>query len=290
VDSEQTTDAANPIARYLALLTEGNAQAILDLCAGEPHIDDPLGGHILGGSAVRDFLAERHAWLRERAARVEMVRVTQGLSSSPVVTNPYLCVPPIRVGSNQNVRRTVTETILHLTDAGRSIPLPVAVAGEVDDAGKVYGIRVYHSLWPLYGAHRVRPPILSSDPALEMAGVVERYQQALASGDLEGILATFEEDGYAREPSGGPYVYEGRALLRELYGGLFTTGGIPLEHCTLTDDGVCAAVEYNAVQLGQTKIAPQAGVAVYERGSSSLLRAARIYDDVAVEEAGEITG
>ena len=56
--------------------------------------------------------------------------------------------------------------------------------------------------------------------------------------------------------------------------------GIPLEHCTLTDDGVRCAIEYNCVRWGVSDILPQAGVAVYERGSSGLLSAARIYDDV----------
>ena len=61
---------------------------------------------------------------------------------------------------------------------------------------------------------------------------------------------------------------------------LFLTGGIPLEHCTLIDDGVRCAIEYNCVRFGKMQIVPQAGVAVYERGETGLLAAARIYDDV----------
>jgi hypothetical protein len=57
-------------------------------------------------------------------------------------------------------------------------------------------------------------------------------------------------------------------------------GGIGLEHCTLTDDGVRCAIEYNCVRWGASDIPAQAGVAVYERGGSGLLVAARIYDDV----------
>ncbi len=40
------------------------------------------------------------------------------------------------------------------------------------------------------------------------------------------------------------------------------------------------AIEYNCVPWGVSEIPPQAGVAVYERGSSGLLSAARIYEDV----------
>ncbi len=52
-----------------------------------------------------------------------------------------------------------------------------------------------------------------------------------------------------------------------------------MEHCTLTDDGVLCAIEYNLVRWGVTDLPPQAGIAIYERGSSGLLAAARIYDD-----------
>jgi hypothetical protein len=43
---------------------------------------------------------------------------------------------------------------------------------------------------------------------------------------------------------------------------------------------VRCAIEYNCVRWGVTDILPQAGLAVYERGSSGLLAAARICDDV----------
>jgi hypothetical protein len=60
-------------------------------------------------------------------------------------------------------------------------------------------------------------------------------------------------------------------------------GGIRLERCTVTDDGVVAAIEFTAVRFGPHRLQPQAGLAVYERGPSGLLHAARIYDDVNVE-------
>ena len=56
-------------------------------------------------------------------------------------------------------------------------------------------------------------------------------------------------------------------------------GGIPLEHCALVDDGRACALEYNVVGWGQTQLPPQAGVAVYVRGQSGKLAAARVYDD-----------
>jgi hypothetical protein len=121
---------------------------------------------------------------------------------------------------------------------------------------------------------------LPDDPNLHSEGTPGVYQKALAEGDLARIVATFEPDGYAREPSGAAFLYRGTEALYELYGRMFANGdGITLEHCTLTDDEVRCAIEYNCVRWGDAEISPQAGVAVYERGPSVFL-AARIYDDV----------
>ncbi len=40
---------------------------------------------------------------------------------------------------------------------------------------------------------------------------------------------------------------------------------------------------HNAVQFGARRLEPQAGLAIYERGATGRLAAARIYDDVNVE-------
>ena len=107
------------------------------------------------------------------------------------------------------------------------------------------------------------------------------YQRALAAGDVDAIVATFEPDGYAREPSGGEHTHRGPDGLRAFYEQLFSNGGgIALEHCSLIDDGRSCALEYNVVRWGRTQLPPQAGVAVYVQGPSGKLAAARIYDDV----------
>jgi hypothetical protein len=168
-----------------------------------------------------------------------------------------------------------------LADDGGRVELPVAVVADRNPERTLKMIRVYHSTWPLTGAHRVRPPLLPADPNLHAEGTPGEYQRALAEGDLEGILATFEPDGYAREPSGAAYLHRGAEALWEVYAHMFAnSGSIPLEHCTLTDDGVRCAIEYNCVRWGDAEISPQARVAIYERGGSGLLAAARIYDDL----------
>src|SRR5206468_1375347 len=111
-------------------------------------------------------------------------------------------------------------------------------------------------------------------------GVVAEYQRALAAGDVDAIVAAFDRDGYAREPAGGEHVHRGPDGLRAFYELLFSNGGgIPLEHCAIVDDGRACVLEYNVVRWGRTELPPEAGLAVYVRGESGKLAAARIYDD-----------
>jgi SnoaL-like domain len=232
--------------------------ALIRSFAGQPVLDDPRVGRVEGARGLRNFVSETAGWLRKRDAVAENVALTR----TPV--------------------GTVEEVVLHLLgDGGAGVELPVAIVTDRNPDRTLKAIRVYHSMWPLTGSHNVRPPLLPEDPRLHAEGSPGDYQRALAEGDLEGILGTFEPEGYAREPSGGSYVHRGTEGLRELYAHLFANGGgIPLEHCSLTDDGTRCAIEYNCVRWGATEVPPQAGVAVYKRASSGLLSAARIYDDV----------
>jgi hypothetical protein len=94
-------------------------------------------------------------------------------------------------------------------------------------------------------------------------------------------VVAFEPDGYACEPAGAGYIHRGNDGLRTFYERSFSNdGGIPLEHCSVVDDGRVCALEYNVVRWGQTELPPEAGAAVYARGQSGKLAAARIYDDV----------
>jgi hypothetical protein len=252
-------ESANDAVAYYEGIMAGEPDALVrSFAAHQPVLDDPRVGYVEGARRLRAFANGTADWLRERDAVVENVALT---------------LTPTR---------TVEEVVLHmLSDEGVRVELPVAVVSDRNPDRTLKAIRVYHSLWPLTGEHRVRAPLLPADPELHTEGIPGDYQRALAEGDLEGIVATFEPDGYAREPSGGEYLHRGAEGLRGLYAHLFANGGgIGLEHCTLTDDGVRCAIEYNCVRWGVTDIPPQAGVAVYERGSSGLLAAARIYDDV----------
>jgi hypothetical protein len=255
---EQDAASANDAVPYYEGILANQPEALVRSFVGEPRVDDPRVGYVEGARRLRAFVNGTADWLRERDAVVENVALTRTQS------------------------RTVEEVVLHLLsdDSGR-VELPVAIVTDRNPDRTLKTIRVYHSMWPLTGRHTVRPPLLPADPGLHAEGTPGDYQRALAEGDLEGIVAAFEPDGYAREPSGGAYLHRGAEGLRELYMHMFANGGgIVLEHCTLADDGTRCAIEYYCVRWGVTEIAPQAGVAVYERGSSGLLAAARIYDDV----------
>ncbi len=240
-----------------AALISGDPVRLAEAFPGGVRIDDPRLGRVEGVAGLRDFCGASSAWLTERAARVREIATTPG------------------------EERVVGEFELTLTQDGRTFGLPFAIVVEPDRERRSVWIRTYHSQWPLLGHHVVRPPLLPRDPTLRESDVVGQYQAALAAGDADRITATFEPDGCFREPAGTEFRRCGTADLHAFFSLFFSAGGgITLEHCTVTEDGVRTALEFNAVKWGSTVLPPQAGVAVYERGPSGLLSDARIYDDV----------
>ena len=239
-------------------------QEVIDLAGGrldetplELRIDDPQSGRIVGDASFGAYREWSEEWLRARDAQPRSLATTVGEG------------------------RAVGEFEIDLTQGGRSTALPVAVVVEPDaEAGQLW-VRVYHSQWPLLGRHVVRPPLLSRDANVRESDVVGEYQSALAAGDTDRITATFEPEGCFREPAGGEFRVCGTEALREFFARFFSAGGgITLEHCTVTEDGVRTALEFNAVKWGSVDMPHQAGVAVYERGATGKLREARVYDDV----------
>jgi hypothetical protein len=235
----------------------GDPERLLEAFPGGVTIDDPRAGRVEGRAALEAYCETSSSWLHDRDSRTTSVATTLGRA------------------------RSVGEFDLELTEAGRTFVLPVAVVVEPDPGHQAVRIRVYHSQWPLLGHHVLRPTLLQRDPAVHESDVVGGYQAALAAGDAAAIVATFESDGCFREPSGPQFRVCGTPALREFFARFFSAGGgIVLEHCTVTEDGVQTALEFNAVKWGGVDLPHQAGVAVYERGPSGRIREARIYDDV----------
>src|SRR5262249_60389986 len=106
------------------------------------------------------------------------------------------------------------------------------------------------------------------------------------AGGADAVVSTFPPDGYFCEPIGPQAIPRGADELRAFFTACFSAGGgVRLEPCVVTDDGVRCAVEHNCVRWGSHELPPQAGIGIYERGADGLLAAARVYDDV--EALGE---
>jgi hypothetical protein len=246
---------ADPVAQYLTALNHGDSRLLEKAWPGEVVVYDPRAGEVRGHRRVRRFISRNLSWLAGLHARTETVAGTAAGG------------------------RAVVELLAHLDHGERELAWPVAVVAESpDDLSVVF--RTYCSQWPVDERRHVRPPILG--PGQGRPGdVVGRYQDGLAAGDTEAVVGTFAPDGYFRGPFGPHYEHRGTDELRSFFSRCFSAGGgIGLQHCAVTDDGVRCALEYNCVRWGSHELPPQAGLGVYERGPDGLLAAARVYDDV----------
>jgi hypothetical protein len=246
---------ADPVAQYLTALNNGDTHLLETAWPGEVVVYDPRAGEVSGHRELRRYISRNMSWLAGVHARIETLASTV-------------------VGA-----RAVVEMLAHLDHEGRELAWPVAVVAESpDDLSVVF--RTYCSQWPVDERRHLRPPILQ--PAQDRPGdVVGRYQDGIAAGDTEAVVSTFAADGYFRGPFGPRYDHRGTAQLRSFFTRCFSAGGgIGLQHCVVTDDGVRCALEYNCVRWGSHDLPAQAGIGVYERGPDGLLAAARIYDDV----------
>lgn len=238
--------------------------ALLDMTDGDvammANVHDPQAGDVRG-SAFSTLARESKAWFLAHRARSRSVATLLGKS------------------------RIVAEYVVDFERDGEAFDLPVAVV--VDKGRDLLDVRIYHSQYPLLGTHAVRPPIVQPDVRANPSGVVDEYFNVLASGDAERVVECYEPDGYFREPSGARYAHRGRDVLLPFYRFMFSAGGgIPLRHCTVTEDAKTCAVEYVCDRWGSHDLPPQAGVAIYMRGPNGLIAAAHVYDDVAAPIVG----
>ena len=233
--------------------------ALLDMTDGDvammANVHDPQAGDVRG-SAFSALARESTAWCLAHRARTRSLTTLLGKS------------------------RIVAEYVVEFERDGEAFDLPVAVV--VDKGRDLLDVRIYHSLYPLLGSHAVRAPIVPVDVRANPSGIVDEYFNALSAGDAERVAEAYELDGYVREPSGARYVHRGRDVLLPFYRFFFSAGGgIPLRHCTVTEDAKTSAVEYVCDRWGSHDLAPQAGVAIYTRGPNGLIASAHVYDDIA---------
>ena len=245
---------SDPVRQYFAALDKGDARVLESVWPGEVVVFDPRGGEVRGQEQLRQFVSGNRSWLAERGARIELVAAT-------TVDG-----------------RSVMEMLAHMDGDRSELAWPVAVVAESPDDSSVV-FRTYCSQWPVAGRREIRPPILSVG-ADRPGDVVGRYHAALEAGDADAVVDTFAPDGYYREPIGADATHRGATELRSYFASQLRAGGIGLEYCEVTDDGVRCALEYNWVRWGGQELTPQAGLGVYERGPDGLLAAVRMYDDV----------
>ncbi|GIF26617.1 hypothetical protein BJ973_001062 [Actinoplanes tereljensis] len=234
---------ADPVGRYLTALTEGDTHPLEDVWPGQVVIFDPKAGEVRGHRELRNFVHLSRDLLAAHHAR----------TSPPSYTTVA-------------GRRAVVELEAQLDEG---VPWPLAVvADSPDDQTMVF--RSYFSRHPLDGHHHLRPPILEATP-MHPDDVVGRFLSALAIGDVVAAAATFAPNGYLRDPTGA--THQGAALAAYL------AGGIVLEPCAVTDDGVRCALEYNCTRWRED-LSPQAGLAIHDRTPNGQLAAVRLYDDI----------
>ncbi len=248
---------ADPVGQYLTALNNGDTHLLETVWPGDLVVYDPRAGVVRGHRALARFIQQNQQWLAERHARVATVTSTSA------------------------DRRAVVELSVSLDDKDdQDHAWPVAVVAESPDDRSVV-FRTYCSQVAVDGRRHERPSILGPGTA-HPTDVVVRYLTALRSGDVQAIVATFARDGYLRESAGPASTHRGTEDLRSFFTAQFSSGGgIEVESCAITDDGVRCALEYNYLRWGDHDLPPQAGLVVFERGAQGLLAAVRVYDDVA---------
>ena len=251
----RTAGRADPVQQYFTALNTGDTHVLETVWPGEVVVYDPRAGEVRGHRRLRHFVSRNQHWLAEHHTRIETVAATYSAG------------------------RAVVELLAHLDADGRELAWPVAVVAEApDDLSVVF--RTYCSQWPVDGRRHLRPPVLGPGQ-VHPGDVVGRYHAALEAGDAGAVVSTFGADGYYREPIGPHATHRGTVELHSFFTGRFSAGGgIGLQDCVVTDDGVRCALEYNCVRWGSHDLPPQAGLGVYERGQDGLLAAARVYDDI----------
>ncbi len=249
-------------------LVSAQAEQLVRRLGDRATVDDPIFGRTTGMPALARYLDEVSAWMNKHSGAFDKVAFVTGSD------------------------RDVTEGSLSLTFEGRRVQVPLAVVAERRPEREVE-MRLYYSTKPIKGTRAVRSPLLPQDDEVAVPVQVAAQLDALSRADIPAVLASFEEGATLRDAAGETHVKDGDGgTLRAFYerlcalsagnggkgGGRGT--GIEVLKGARADDGRICALEYTVVRVRGKNVPPQAGLAVYERGETGLLRAVRIYEDV----------
>ena len=250
-------------------LVSAQAEQLVRRLGDRATVDDPIFGRTTGMPALARYLDEVAAWLNKHGGAFDKVAFVTGSD------------------------RDVTEGTLSLTFEGRRVQVPLAVVAERRPEREVE-MRLYYSTKPIKGTRAVRSPLLPQDDEVAVPGAGRRAaRRPVARGhrrgprQLRGGRHAARRGGRdAREERrrrDAPRVL--RKALRDSSGGDGGKGGgrgtgIEVLKGARADDGRICALEYTVVRVRGKNVPPQAGLAVYERGETGLLRAVRVYEDV----------
>jgi hypothetical protein len=247
----------------MTALLAGQSDQLIRRLGDRATVDDPIFGRGSGMPALERFLREVADWLAKHQASFERAGFTQGSD------------------------RDVTEGALALTFDGRRVSVPVAIVAERRKEREVE-LRLYYSTGPIHGTHAVRGPLLPQDDEVAVPPPVAAHLDALARGDLDAIVASFQNGAAVRDPSGAVHPRgDAGGALRGYYEKLLRgsggdRAGVEILKGARADDGRTCVLEYTVVRVHGKNVAPQAGLAVYERGESGLLSGVRVYEDIQV--------
>ncbi|HZU84532.1 MAG TPA: hypothetical protein VE987_16495 [Polyangiaceae bacterium] len=240
---------------YLPALVSSQAELLLRRLGDRATVDDPLFGRAVGMPALARYLDEAASWLAQRRATFETVMFTTGSD------------------------RDVTEGILGLTVDGRPVRVPVAVVAERRPEREVE-VRLYYTTRAVRPSSPPRAQLVPRDDELTVPPPVAAHLQALARGDLDAVMASFEGGATLRDPAGQTHAKQGQGgALRSFYEKVLGSHGIEVLKGARADDGRTCALEYTIPRVNGELVAQQPALAVYERGESGLLRALRLYHD-----------
>lgn len=254
------------ITQFWPLLIDGDYDTLTALFGGEPVVDDPRVGRIEGEELFATYVAASSKWLTRHQARIE--------PGATIVTQFH----------------AAAEVLLHLQTGAVPVTLPVVVVADRTMFGGFAYLRIYHSLWPLHHLHVARPPLLPGWTTLQLPQDVSEYREALAAGDVAAVLRQFTATASVREPGNFAFTHCGTEELRCFFDTLLTPGGIELDPCIAIDDGERCVLEYNVTRWGRVRLQSQPGAAVFERSSTGLLQAVRLYDDIELPAVRALIG
>jgi SnoaL-like domain len=126
--------------------------------------------------------------------------------------------------------------------------------------------------------------VLPVDDTITGSDLVEEYHRLLTAGDGPGMAALFAEDSYVREPLGT--IARGLAEVQRWHD-QFAEGsgaGMPLNWCSIIEQGRVSAFEYMAESWGDSVFAPIGGIVVFDRSEDNRLVATRVYEEASPED------